>query len=107
MFEPDRYMGVARAYDRSPGFITDLVLRCGRGDEAALDRLFDLFYGLVLAVLKQQGPAEPEEELVIEAFVHLWRRAPTYNPGDQSPVEWVINQISELADLSSPVMAAS
>ena len=77
-----------------PGFITELLLRCGQGDEAAFGRLFDLFHAPVAAALRQSGRPETVEELVHEVFVRVWRHAPTFVPGGQGPVEWVMEQAS-------------
>jgi DNA-directed RNA polymerase specialized sigma24 family protein len=92
------YEDSAHAPDGCAGFITDLLIRCGRGDEAALGRLFDLFYSLVTAVLRHHGGARPSEEQVVEAFVRLWRQAPAFEPGAQPPVAWVVEQVSATAE---------
>ena len=76
------------------GFITELLLRCGRGDEAALGRLFDLFYAPVAAAVGRAGSPETAEQLVHATFVRVWRHAPTFVPGGQGPVEWVMEQAS-------------
>ena len=39
--------------ERCQGFITNLVLRCGQGDEAALGELFDLTFFLVAAAVNR------------------------------------------------------
>jgi hypothetical protein len=79
---------------RCCGLITDLILRCGQGEEAALGRLFDVFYRLVRAAVGEQGSVEATEEQVIQTFVHLWRHAPSYDPTAQPPVAWVMHQVS-------------
>jgi Sigma-70 region 2 len=91
---PDRTAARADATAACPGFITALLVRCGRGDEAALGLLFDLFYAPVAAAVGRQGRPETVEELVHAAFVRVWRHAPTFVPGDQRPVEWVMEQAS-------------
>ena len=78
--------------DDAGGGVTRLILRCGRGDEAALGQLFDLFYGPVAAALSRGPGDRSAEDLVIRAFVRLWSCAPTYRPQDQAPVEWVMCQ---------------
>lgn len=98
---------VARPPDGCAGFVTELLLRCGRGDEAALGRLFDLFYSLVSALLRRHGHAGLDEQQVIEAFTRLWQQAPTFEPGAQNPVEWVMDQVSAMAERSVPVAVAA
>lgn len=74
------------------GPISDLIVRCGRGDEGAMGRLFDLFHAPVTAALGLELDARSADDLVIGAFVRLWSAAPTYRPQDQDPVEWVLHQ---------------
>jgi hypothetical protein len=89
---PDRTAVRADATPACPGFITALLLRCGHGDEAALGLLFDLFYAPVAATVGGQARPEMVETLVHAAFVRVWCYAPTFVPGDQRPVEWVMEQ---------------
>lgn len=78
-----------------PGFITDLVLRCGRGDAGALARLLDLLYAPVAHRVEELSPEACTDDLVVEVFGRLWRDAPGYRPGPGAgPVEWVL-QLAE------------
>ena len=90
-----------RASTHCPGFVTDLIARCGRGDETALARLFQLFYVPISAAVTQQAPGGGAEELTATVFVRLWRHAPDYRPGDQSPVDWVMEHVSAVMSGSS------
>jgi len=72
------------------GFVTELILRCGRGDEAALGRLFDLFHAPVAAAVQRQGHSGPTDELVLDVFLRVWRHAPTFVPGDRGAVDWLL-----------------
>jgi hypothetical protein len=85
-----------------PGFVTDLVVRCGRGDETALARLFALFYAPVSAAVRKRATGRAAEELTAKVFVRLWRHAPTYQPGDQSPVDWVMSHVPHIMSSLSP-----
>ncbi len=85
-----------------PGFVTDLVVGCGRGDETALARLFDLFYDPVSAAVRKRATGRTAEELTAKVFVRLWRHAPTYQPGDQSPVDWVMSHVPHIMRSLSP-----
>ena len=72
------------------GFVTDLVLRCGRGDAAALARLLDLFWLPVSTAVAARVPADRVEAAVTEVFVRVWREAPHYRPGADGAVGWVM-----------------
>lgn len=79
-----------RAQPCQYGFITDLVLRCGQGDDTALAELFDLFYVPVTDTLARAVPGPQVAEAVKDVFVNLWRRAPLFRPEQQSAVSWVM-----------------
>ena len=72
------------------GFISDLVIRCGRGDDTALAQLFDLFYAPVAGAIASTTPGPQVAAAVQDVFVSLWRRAPLYQPEQQSAVSWVM-----------------
>lgn len=80
--------------DRCYGRITDLLIRCGQGEEVALGRLFDVFYRLVRAAVGPQGSLEAAEDRVVQVFVHLWLAAPSYDRAEQPAVTWVMHQVS-------------
>ncbi|MCW2792862.1 MAG: hypothetical protein JWO76_1960 [Nocardioides sp.] len=88
------------------GFVTELVVRCGRGDETALGDLLDLFYAPVLALVERHGGSRPTDDVVTEAFVHLWRRAPSFRPG-RCGVDWVMEQLTTRVLPPQRTMAAS
>lgn len=78
------------------GFLTQLVLRCGAGDEAALGELFDLTYFLV-AGLVNPGllTSTGADQQVIEAFRRIWRGSAAYEPTEQGVLAWVFDQAVE------------
>jgi hypothetical protein len=79
--------------DPCQGFITHLVLRCGRGDEAALGELFDLTFFVVAAAVRRGGLSSPEvDDEVIEAFSRIWGRSATYEPGENEVLAWLLDQ---------------
>lgn len=81
-----------------PGFITDLVLRCGRGDAGALARLLDLLYAPVAHRVAELSPTDRTDDLVVEVFSRLWRDASDYRPGPgNGPVEWVLQLAESVA----------
>ena len=75
------------------GFLTELVRRCGRGDPAALARLFDLFYAPVAAEVANRVPSDAVEPVVAEVFAQLWRQAPEFVPGRERAVGWVMGLV--------------
>ena len=71
------------------GFVSDLLLRCGRGDEAAFARLFDLTYPMVSGVLTSAA----DDRAVQDAFVAVWRNAAAYRVGEVSAVQWILRVV--------------
>lgn len=89
----DRPHGGSRDLATCPGFITELIQRCGRGEQDALGRLLDLFYVPVLRAVRSRQPERPEDEAVAEVFGRVWRHSATYRPGGQGAVAWVLSQV--------------
>lgn len=85
-----------------PGFVTDLVLRCARGDRAALGVLFDLLHAPVAATVGT--PEVARDDLVVEVFRDVWLRAPAFRRGDD-PVAWVL-ELARSTALRSPAALA-
>lgn len=86
---------------RCQGHVTDLVLRCGLGDEVALGELFDLTHRLVGAIVCKGGPpSAATDDLVVAVFVQIWHEAAGYDPDDPaSPgvVAWLGEQATAVA----------
>ncbi len=78
--------------DRCPGFVTDLILRCAAGEEAALGSLFDHLYPMVASRFEGAAPAASSDALALATFRRLWDQAPTYDPKVQEAVEWAVSQ---------------
>ncbi len=99
----------AAAADGCPGFVTELVLSCGRGDEAALAALMTLTYAPVRALLGVAPRSASEaDELVVRAFVHIWRQAASYDASKQEGVvAWLLDEAGSALGLTAPVLAAS
>lgn len=81
-----------------PGFVTDLIQRCGRGDEVAFAALFDLFHRWVFAAVGTRVPLGRQEELVVTVFANMWRYASSHPPGDRNGVEWVTDHVREVVE---------
>jgi DNA-directed RNA polymerase specialized sigma24 family protein len=78
-----------RAPSACEGLVSGLLVRCARGETAALGTLFDLTYGLVAATLGRRA-AEETDDLVVEVFQDVWRHAPAFRPGLQDPLAWLL-----------------
>lgn len=90
-FESIRGVGTAKR-SRRPSLDDNLWLRqVARGDEAALRRLYELradtLYALALRLL--QSPAEAEEALQ-DAFVRIWRCAPSWDEKKAAAFTWMV-----------------
>ena len=80
--------------DPCQGFVTQLVLRCGKGDVTALGELFDLTFDLVAAAVNRVAPsAERVDDEIVDAFGRIWGRATEYVPTELGVVAWVVEQV--------------
>lgn len=76
------------------GFVTELVLRCGRGDESALMTLLDLFHAPARACLARRVAADEVDDALVEAFARVWRAAPSFTPGRRrGAAAWVLDRL--------------
>ncbi len=67
-----------------------LVAEAARGDAAALRVLYDRFSGTAMAVaLRIVGSRGEAEEILQEAFLEVWRRAPEYDAARGEPGAWI------------------
>lgn len=88
------------AHERPPGEATDERLFSGiaAGDPAAFGAFYDrhetLFYSLALRIL---GDPTEAEDVVQEAAVVVWERAPLYNPAHGRPAAWAITIVRNRA----------
>jgi len=61
------------------------------GDQRALAALYKRQGGLVYSLILRMLANEMEtQEVVQDAFVQIWRRAPQYDPARSSPLAWII-----------------
>jgi len=69
---------------------TELLLRVGRKDEAALSELYDLYnrllYSLCISVVKNKADAE---ELLQEIFIQVWDKASDFDRSKGTPYAWL------------------
>ena len=80
------------------GLISDLLLRCGQGDEAAFAAIWDTFYSVVRAAVAVHAAPDEVDEAVQRAFVSIWHNSPSYRPGGATAVEWIMGQVVPAAD---------
>jgi len=78
------------------GFVSDLLMRCGREDQGALARLFDLLCPLVTAAVSMSVDPPRVGDCVRDVFVELWRDAPDYRAGTSS-VGWIMERVSSVS----------
>ncbi len=68
-----------------------LVQRIAKNDQSALATLYDatnrLAYGLILRVLGDAGTAE---EVLLDVYTQVWRKAANYDTGRGSPLAWLM-----------------
>lgn len=90
------------------GIVSDLLVRCGRGEVPALGSLFDVMYGVVVATLRRRLPAAAEtDDLVVEVFHDIWLAAPSFRAGRQNPVVWVLEVTEAAVRPTRPTLVAS
>ena len=70
-----------------------LVQSIARGDQLALQALFQRTYRLVFTlIMRITNNRETAEELTVDVFHDVWRRASAYDPAGGSVVGWIMNQ---------------
>jgi len=63
------------------------------GDQAALHSLFEQTHRIVFTlIVRITGNAETAEELTVDVFHDVWRKASGYDPRNGSVVGWILNQ---------------
>jgi len=71
----------------------ELVQSIARGDQLALHALYSQTHRIVFTlIMRITGNQETAEELTIDVFHDVWRRAPAYDPAGGSVVGWIMNQ---------------
>jgi RNA polymerase sigma-70 factor, ECF subfamily len=70
-----------------------LVRNVARGDQLALRTLYERAHRLVFTLaLRLTGSRETAEELTVDVFHGLWRRASAYDPDAGTVLAWIMNQ---------------
>jgi len=75
--------------DAERQFDADLIGRIGTGDEEAFAELYDRFSpGLFSMVMKMTGDEAETEDVLQDAFSHIWRKAASYDGNRSAPFTW-------------------
>ncbi len=70
-----------------------LVQAIVAGDQRALHALYAQTHRIVFTlIMRILSNRETAEELTVDVFHDVWRRAPTYDPAGGSVVGWIMNQ---------------
>jgi DNA-directed RNA polymerase specialized sigma24 family protein len=84
--------------DRAKGFVSEqewtlLVRSMASGDQRAMHALYERTHRLVFTLIARiTGNLANAEELALDAFDRVWRRASTYDPAKESVLAWVMDQ---------------
>ena len=71
----------------------ELVRAVGDGDQRALHSLYEQTYRIVFTlIVRITANQETAEEVTLDVFYDVWRKASTYDPANGSVVGWIINQ---------------
>jgi RNA polymerase sigma-70 factor (ECF subfamily) len=71
----------------------DLVKSIAAGDQLALHSLYEQTHRIVFTLMVRiTNSRETAEELTLDVFHDVWRRASTYDPANGSVVGWIMNQ---------------
>lgn len=70
-----------------------LIRAISEGDQAALHSLFEQTNRIVFTLIARiTMNRETAEEITLDVFYDVWRKASTYDPANGSVVGWVMNQ---------------
>jgi RNA polymerase sigma-70 factor (ECF subfamily) len=70
-----------------------LVRAVAAGDQGALHSIYEQTHRIVFTlVLRITANRETAEEVTIDVFHDIWRKASTYDPADGSVTGWIMNQ---------------
>jgi RNA polymerase sigma-70 factor, ECF subfamily len=71
----------------------DLVKSIASGDQVALHSLYEQTHRLVFTLLVRiTNNGETAEEVTVDVFHDVWRRASSYDPANGSVLGWILNQ---------------
>lgn len=69
----------------------ELLSQVAAGDEVAFGKLYDRFSpGLYSMVIKMTGDEAEAQDVLQEAFAHIWRKAVTFDPRRSAAFTWAV-----------------
>src|ERR1051325_9064409 len=69
------------------------VRRVAKGDQRALHSLYEQTHRIVFTlIVRITANREPAEEITLDVFHDVWRKASTYDPANGSVIGWIMNQ---------------
>jgi RNA polymerase sigma-70 factor (ECF subfamily) len=69
------------------------VRRVAKGDQRALHSLYEQTHRIVFTlIVRITANRETAEEVTLDVFYDVWRKASTYDPANGSVVGWIMNQ---------------
>jgi len=82
----------------TPVEITWLLAAISKGDQSALERLYEAtsakLYGVVLRIVRRHDLAA---DVMEEGYLQIWHDAAEFNPGHSSPLAWMVAIARRLA----------
>ena len=70
-----------------------LVQAIATGDQVALHALYDRAHRVVFTLtMRLAGNVETAEEVTVDVFYDVWRRASAYDPANGTVLGWIMNQ---------------
>jgi len=86
------YAGTSHALVTEKEWV-DLVRSVAAGEQAALHALFDRAHRIVFTLaVRITGNGESAEEVTLDVFHDVWRRAGAYDPANGTVLGWIMNQ---------------
>jgi len=86
------YAGKSKAVPSEKEWVA-LVQRVAAGDQPALHGLYERTHRLVFTLtMRLTGSRETAEELTLDVFHDVWRRASRYDPANGTVLGWIMNQ---------------
>jgi RNA polymerase sigma-70 factor (ECF subfamily) len=95
---PERTLGDVLYPDKPRAVVleadwVELVRFIAGGDQRAFQVLYQQTYRIVFTlIMRIVGNRETAEEVTLDVFHEVWRRASTYDPAGGSVVGWIMNQ---------------
>jgi len=86
------YAGARRAAESEKDWVR-FVRAVATGDQLALHALYERASGAVFTlIVRITASRETAEELTLDVFHDVWRRAPGYDPANGTVLGWIMNQ---------------